>query len=97
MLPGLRHCVDVAFAIVPKDRVIRSRAVDDVSIDGAPVSKTLDAERPVLKGFQLLDGKSDILLKSVGVLLRPGSYEVAINDGRELDSYRYAISYADVR
>ncbi len=47
--------------------------------------------------IQLLDGKSDILLKSVGVLLRPGSYEVAFNDGRELDSYRYAISYADVR
>jgi hypothetical protein len=83
-------CYDVRYALVPLHR-FRARDLTRSSTSGGDDIELVDAQRPVLEGFNLVFGDGGHHADEVGIRLEPGLVRVWLNDRNDDDPFSWEV------
>lgn len=89
-------CFDVRYAWVPIHRV-RTRDKVSSTSSGDDDMELIDAQRPILEGFNLQFTNGGHHVDEVGVRLEPGLVTVWFNDQNNDDPFSWEVWWADLR
>lgn len=94
----------VDFAVVPAELVSARGSLQPSPVTGTQRAyitrydaKILDAEQPVLQGFDLKFENGDHEMDQIGIRLQPGLAEVWYNDKNKDDPFSWSVQFVDLR